>query len=206
MDTKSPSSQQVRWAQELSRYHFRIDYRQGKANEASDALSRFPRRDDEEEANLRDENPRILHLLQSSLTNTSLSGLSTSSSLSPCPVCGTNAIPQLRQLRQFWNSFKAELVSEGPYKASIGSMRLRLQELRESESEAEEMMAKNGYQEIDGVLHHQGIPFVQEAIRTEIISRPHDDPLAGHFGSTMEAYVREPWSTSSRTIAPGYYQ
>ncbi len=26
MDTKSLSSRQVRWAQELSRYHFRIDY------------------------------------------------------------------------------------------------------------------------------------------------------------------------------------
>ncbi len=27
MDTKSLSSRQVRWAQELSRYYFRIDYR-----------------------------------------------------------------------------------------------------------------------------------------------------------------------------------
>ena len=44
MDTKSLSSQQVRWAQELSRYHFRIDYRQGKANAAADALSRVPQR------------------------------------------------------------------------------------------------------------------------------------------------------------------
>ena len=30
MDTKSLSFCQVRWAQELFRYHFRIDYRQGK--------------------------------------------------------------------------------------------------------------------------------------------------------------------------------
>ena len=44
MDTKSLSSRQVRWAQELSRYHFQIDYRQGKANGAADALSRFPQR------------------------------------------------------------------------------------------------------------------------------------------------------------------
>ena len=42
MDTKSLSSRQVRWAQELSRYHFRIDYRQGKAIGAADALSRYP--------------------------------------------------------------------------------------------------------------------------------------------------------------------
>ncbi len=38
MDTKSLSSRQVRWTQELSKYHFRIDYRQGKANEAADVL------------------------------------------------------------------------------------------------------------------------------------------------------------------------
>ena len=44
MDTKSLSSRQVRWAQELSRYHFRIDYHQGKANAAADALSHFPQR------------------------------------------------------------------------------------------------------------------------------------------------------------------
>ena len=42
MDTKSLSSKQVRWAQELSQYYFQIDYRQGKANAAADALLRFP--------------------------------------------------------------------------------------------------------------------------------------------------------------------
>ena len=42
MDTKSLSSWQVWWAQKLSRYHFQIDYCQGKANGAADALSRFP--------------------------------------------------------------------------------------------------------------------------------------------------------------------
>ena len=38
METKSLSSRQVRWARKLSRYHFRIDYCQGKANGAADAL------------------------------------------------------------------------------------------------------------------------------------------------------------------------
>ncbi len=56
MDTKSLSFCQVRWAQELSRYHFRIDYRQGKANATADALSRFPQRSQAEEKTLRDEN------------------------------------------------------------------------------------------------------------------------------------------------------
>ena len=77
MDTKSLSSRQVRWAQELSRYHFRIDYRKGKANGAADALSRFPQRSLNDEEKLRAENTQIFHRLQSSLTSASLSGLST---------------------------------------------------------------------------------------------------------------------------------
>ena len=41
IDIKSLSFYQIRWAQELSRYHFQIDYRQGKANRAVDALFCF---------------------------------------------------------------------------------------------------------------------------------------------------------------------
>ena len=185
MDTKSLSSKQVRWAQELSRYHFRIDYRQGKAKGAADALSHFPQRNQAEENELQTENTRILHKLQSSLINASLSGLSTSAELLPLLrvlICGTHVLPQLRQ---FWDTFQAELVTEGPYQVSIGAMRLRLLELQESDNEARKIRAeglKNDYEEVDGVLHHQGLPFVPEAIRTELISRHHDDPLAGHFG------------------------
>ncbi len=56
MDTKSLSSRQVCWAQELSQYHFQIDYYQGKANAVADALSCFPQRSQAEEETLRDEN------------------------------------------------------------------------------------------------------------------------------------------------------
>ena len=127
MDTKSLSSRQVRWAQELSRYHFRIDYRQGKANAAADALSRFPQRSQDEEDELRAENGRILHCLQNSLTNASLAGLSflsfLLSHLYQVLICETYV---LLQLRHFWNGLQKELVSKSPYKASIGGMRLRL--------------------------------------------------------------------------------
>ena len=56
MDTKSLSSRQVRWAQELSQYHFWIDNCQGKANAAIDALSRFLQRSQDEEDKLQAEN------------------------------------------------------------------------------------------------------------------------------------------------------
>ncbi len=48
MDTKNLSSRQVHWAQKLSRYHFRINYQQGKANGATGALSQYSQRSDEE--------------------------------------------------------------------------------------------------------------------------------------------------------------
>ena len=52
MDTKSLSSRQVRWAQELSNYQFRIDYCQGKANKAADALFCFSQKNEDEEKKL----------------------------------------------------------------------------------------------------------------------------------------------------------
>ena len=131
MDTKSLSSRQVRWAQELSQYHFRIDYRQGKANAAADALSRFPQRSQDKEDELQAKNGRIFHCLQNSLTNASLARLSLLSSLSShlhqVLIYETYILPQLHH---FWDSLQRELASKSPYKASIGGMRLRLQELQ----------------------------------------------------------------------------
>ena len=52
MNTKSLSSRQVRWAQNLFQYHFRIDYCQGKANAVVDALSKFFQRNQDQEDEL----------------------------------------------------------------------------------------------------------------------------------------------------------
>ena len=63
-------------------------------------------------------------------------------------------------------------------------MRLRLQELRKSDSKAQELSQQkaDGYEEINDILHHQRLPFVLKAMQTELISRHYNDPLAGHFG------------------------
>ena len=206
METKSLSSRQVRWAQELSRYHFRIDYCQGKANGAADALSQCPQRSAEEEKTLRSENVKIFHRLQSSLAK--VSGLSTSR-LSPFHqilICGTNVLPRLNE---FKDTLQAELNREGPYNASIGAMRLRLQELQETNSEAQKIRAtelQEGWEEVDRVLHHQGLPYVPEIIRSEVISRHHDDPLAGHFGidKTRELVGRKYYWPSLRRDVESY--
>ena len=45
-----------------------------------------------------------------------------------------------------------------------------------------EQPVKESWEDIDGVLHHQGLPYIPEIIQTKPISKHHDDSLAGHFG------------------------
>ncbi len=104
IDIKSLSSRQVCWAQELSQYHFQIDYRQEKANAAVDALSHFSQRSQAEEKTLWNENTQILHRLQTSLTKASLAGLSLSdhqtvdlSQLYQVFICETHILLRLCQ-------------------------------------------------------------------------------------------------------------
>ena len=63
MNTKSLSARQVCWAQELSRYHFQIDYRQGKANIAANALSQYLQQSAKKEETLHAKNVKILQHL-----------------------------------------------------------------------------------------------------------------------------------------------
>ena len=136
MDTKSLSFCQVRWAQELLRYHFQIHYGQSKANEAPDALSCFLQRSLNEKKKLRVENTQILHYLQSFFTRASFSGLSSSAKLlllHGVLICGTHVLPQLRH---FWDMLQTELADKEPYKASIGEVRLRLAKLQKSDADA----------------------------------------------------------------------
>lgn len=66
--------------------------------------------------------------------------------------------------------------------ASVGGMRLRLGELQEEDEKAKDIRAnkkeglKEGWEDPDGVLHHQGMSYVPEIIRTELISSHQNDP------------------------------
>ena len=136
MDTKSLNSKQVRWAQKLSWYHFRIVYCQGKANAAVDALSRFPQRSQDKKEELRAENGWIFYWLQNSLTSTNLTSLSALSYLHQVLICGTYV---LSRLRLFWNGLREKLAQEGPY---VGSMRLRLHKLQAKDEDACKLRAE----------------------------------------------------------------
>ena len=183
MDTKSLSSKQVRWAQELSQYYFQIDYHQGKANGATNALSQYPQQSFEEEDTLCSKNVKILHYLQSSLAK--VSGLSTSQ-LSPLYqifIWGTTVLPRLNR---FWNSLREEIALDNPYITNIGGMRLQLSELQEDNKEARLLRGSAGlpedWKDVKGVLQYQRLPYILVIIRSEVISRHHNNPLAGHLG------------------------
>ena len=51
-------------------------------------------------------------------------------------MCRTTVFPWLNK---FWSLLPAELNNEKPYKVSIGAMHLRLQELQETDLEAQEI-------------------------------------------------------------------
>ncbi len=91
----------------------------------------------------------------------------------------------LPQLRQFWDTIQSELADKGPYIASIRDMRMRLLKLYNDDKEAMKLMSEGlpeGWRDIKQMLYYQGFPYVPIVIRSELISRHHDNPLAGHFG------------------------
>ena len=170
-------------------------------------MSRFLQRSQDEKKELQAENGRIFHCLQNLLINASLVGLSLSSSssfllhLHQVLICGTYVLPQLRQ---FWQGLQKKLAQEGLY--IVGSMRLRLYELQAKDKHACKLRAEQlvkDWQNIDGMLHHQGLPYIPEIIQTEPISRHHNNSLAGHFEieQARELFFRKYyWSTLRRDV------
>ena len=104
----------------------------------------------------------------------------------------------LPQLKEFWGSLRSKLLDKSPYTTSIDGMRLRLHKLQAENEQARKLRAdhqpgQQGWEDIDGVLHHQSFLYIPEIIRTELISRYHNGPLAGHFGikKTRKLVIRK---------------
>ena len=77
-------------------------------------------------------------------------------------------------------------------------MKLRLHKLQAKDKQARKLKAnqqlgQQGWEDINGVLHHQSLPYVPEIIQIELISRYHNNPLAGHFDieKTRELVARK---------------
>ncbi len=112
----------------------------------------------------------------------------------------------LLQLCQFWDIIRSELADEGPFTASISGMRMKLAELQDEDKEVMKLRSEGlpeGWEDIEQVLHYQDLPYVPKVIRSELISRHHDDPLGGHFGieKTRELIARKYyWLTLRRDV------
>ncbi len=105
-------------------------------------------------------------------------------------------IAVLSQLRQFWDTFWDKLAHEGPYSLSIGGMRMRLLKLQDDNKEAKELRLEGlpeGWKDIEEVLYYQSLPYVPKVIRSELISKHHNNPLAGPFDiqKTQELIARK---------------
>ena len=64
-------------------------------------------------------------------------------------------------------------------------MRLRLPVLKDENKEAKSIRAAGlpeDWEDVEGMLQYQRLPYVPEIIRSEVISRHHNDPLISHFG------------------------
>ena len=67
-------------------------------------------------------------------------------------------------------------------------MRLRLPELQDNDKEAIALRAgglPEGWEDVEGVLQYQGLPYVLEIIRSKVISLHDNDPLVGYFGCNV---------------------
>ena len=192
-DTKNLSSRQVRWAQKLSCYHFRINYWQDKANGAADALSQYPQQNAKEKAIFWAENTKIMHQLQSSLAKVFGLFLDVFSPLYQILVYGTAVLPQLQQ---FWDFFQSKIANKSPYNVSIGAMRLRLPDLQGDNNQIRKLQAADlfeGWEDIERVLQYGDLPYILEIIWSELISWYYNNPFVCHFGinKTRELIARK---------------
>ncbi len=118
-------------------------------------------------------------------------------------ICETVVIPQLRQ---FWVTIWSELAHESPYTASIGGMGIRLLKLQDDDKQAKNLKSEGlpeGWEDIKELLHYQSLPSVPKIIRSELISRHHDNPFTDHFGieKIRELIARKYyWPTLQRDV------
>ena len=88
-------------------------------------------------------------------------------------------------------------------------MRLRLPKLQDKDEEAKDLRTgdlSKGWEDVKGVLQYQRLPYVPKIIRSEVISRHHNDPLVGHFGidKTRELVGRKYYWPSLRKDIKNY--
>ncbi len=86
-------------------------------------------------------------------------------------ICETGVLPQLHQ---FWDIIRSELADKGPYTTSIRGMGMRLFELQNDDKKAMKLRSEGlpeGWEDIEQVLHYQGLLYIPKVIHSELISK-----------------------------------
>ncbi len=195
MSTTRLNSRQIRWAQELSRYDFAIEYRQGKHNPA-DPLSRIPDYEQDDDITKR-ENYHLLDELKHTLRG--FRAVGRSAFIAGCfqmLTTGTNGVPDVCEQ---WSRIRATVATEDPAGDSVKDQSFddQLEELTLEDDHAKSVVEQlksstinslsglsgQPYTLAGGRLYYNGRIYVPEALRDVIMERYHDSPLAGHFGA-----------------------
>ena len=209
MKQKELNSRQARWALKLAAYDFEIFHRAGKLNPA-DAPSRRP--DYEGSSPL---NTKLLPTLQNKLalwTSGELSqkGEEVVAAMAPAlRIAGVQVVIPRRE---------AKAVPETAYGDPQRPMKTLIRELQshddwvssfrvgaDAPTERRRTRSQAWIFNSEGLLQHNDRIYVpgDSALREELISKCHDDPLAGHFGAakTHELLARKyHWNGSLKDI------
>ena len=126
-----------------------------------------------------------------------------------------------QKVKNIWSNISNSLLQESPH-ATKGTVIAHLPELQQEDPMAravrKELATPNvnvysgqsgePWSEVEGVLHYDGKPYIPEALRTDLLERNHDDPLAGHFGveRTLELLSRKYYWPKMRADIEKYVQ
>ncbi len=72
---------------------------------------------------------------------------------------------------------------------------MRLLKLKDDDKEAKKLRLEGlpkGWKDIEHVFYYLGLPYIPKVIRSELISRHHNNPFVGHFG------IRKTWELIAR--------
>lgn len=191
MKKQKLTERQSRWAEQLSRYHFKIEYRPGRLSAAPDALSRREQDaptgwDDEREKG------RIIQAIPDSARPTAHAVRRTEAADVPEPP-EADVFVDDAELQRRWNEVKAkdrqylkvyEAVSSGT-RALPPELGLKLQ-IAECGIDA---LSRLTWRERLWVPGHEDPDHDDNALRTEIIQRCHGSPATNHPGRNATAAV-----------------
>ena len=188
MKQKELNSRQARWALKLAAYDFEIFHRAGKLNPA-DAPSRRP--DYEGASPL---NTKLLPTLQNKLAlwtdSESEQRRELVAAMSPAfRIAGIQVVIPRKDVRDVPETAYEE--PRRPMKTLIRDLQAHSEWVRSFHDDADSPSSRRKKRnkawtlDSEGLLRNNGRLFVpkDEALREELISKCHDDPLAGHFGA-----------------------